>query len=488
MSVELDYMEYASDKDAQVAYGSYMPDLTGGQTYAASTYHHLHPASHAFNNIVTGVDGWVNHEETDPANQWVRCQWSSGHVITKVRIQPCYNSAVSTRNVRYCLLEGSNNGSNWYKIPAISWNEHCQAHNTDEIEIDQIANYTDWAEIEFSNSTSYTYYRIYCRENWGDADYVSIKEIEMMEPRDLQCYSESTIKQQGSYSLKAIAKQTDSLDDTLIRALFTESGDLTGGQTYLASSQHASHPVSHAFDDNSSSEGNGWVSSTGNVTNQWVRCKWSSGKIITKVRIQPAYTAGISFNRNIRHCKLEGSNNGSSWTKIPAISWNEYCQAYNTDEIEIDKITNFMDWAEIDFTNSTDYTYYRIFVYDNWGDANYVGIKEIEMMESAGEVVDLSDQVSIKFDARASRTGSQFKISIHDLGGTTTEHTVNIAEVDTWQVEDWDISEVDNVDKDAIDEIKITILNADAENIFYLDNIYGEGAPGFVYSQVIIIA
>lgn len=35
----------------------------------------------------------------------------------------------------------------------------------------------------------------------------------------LQCYSESTIKQQGSYSLKVLARQTDSLNDTLTRTI-----------------------------------------------------------------------------------------------------------------------------------------------------------------------------------------------------------------------------------------------------------------------------
>ena len=35
----------------------------------------------------------------------------------------------------------------------------------------------------------------------------------------LQSYSESTIKTQGSYALKAIAAQTDSLNDTLTRTI-----------------------------------------------------------------------------------------------------------------------------------------------------------------------------------------------------------------------------------------------------------------------------
>ncbi|MCK4521865.1 MAG: hypothetical protein KAU20_04780, partial [Nanoarchaeota archaeon] len=71
---------------------------------------------------------------------------------------------------------------------------------------------------------------------------------------------------------------------------------------------------------------------------------------------------------------------------------------------------------------------------------------------------DLTGKNIIKLDARASRTGSNFKISIHDSGGTTTEHTINIASANIWQTESWDISGVSDANKDAINQIKITIL------------------------------
>jgi len=94
------------------------------------------------------------------------------------------------------------------------------------------------------------------------------------------------------------------------------------------------------------------------------------------------------------------------------------------------------------------------------------------LTRTVSPTIDLSGQTKIKLDVRASRTGSNFKIGFHDSGGTTTEHTVNIASADTWQTEEWDISGVANADKDAIDSIIITILNADAENEIYVDNMY----------------
>jgi hypothetical protein len=80
---------------------------------------------------------------------------------------------------------------------------------------------------------------------------------------------------------------------------------------------------------------------------------------------------------------------------------------------------------------------------------------------------------------RASRTGSNVKIGFHDSGGTTTEITPNIATADTWQTITLDISAVSDANKDAIDQIVITVVNADAENTFYLDNLFAVTAADY---------
>ncbi|MCK4522235.1 MAG: hypothetical protein KAU20_06680, partial [Nanoarchaeota archaeon] len=95
------------------------------------------------------------------------------------------------------------------------------------------------------------------------------------------------------------------------------------------------------------------------------------------------------------------------------------------------------------------------------------------LTKTVSPTINLSGKGSIKLDVRANRTGSNFKISIHDSGGTTTEHTINIATANTWQTERWDISGVSNANKDVIDQIIITITNADANNTFYIDNLIG---------------
>lgn len=94
------------------------------------------------------------------------------------------------------------------------------------------------------------------------------------------------------------------------------------------------------------------------------------------------------------------------------------------------------------------------------------------LTRTVAPTIDLTDRTQIKFDIRASRTGSQIKIGIHDSGGTTTEHTANVAQANVWQNETWDISGVSNANKDDIDSIIITIVNADVANTFYVDNMY----------------
>ena len=79
---------------------------------------------------------------------------------------------------------------------------------------------------------------------------------------------------------------------------------------------------------------------------------------------------------------------------------------------------------------------------------------------------------TLKLDMRASRTGANVKLGIHDTGGTTTELTPTISSANTYQTFTWDLSGVADADKNNIDKLIITVVNADAANTVYLDNFY----------------
>jgi hypothetical protein len=96
---------------------------------------------------------------------------------------------------------------------------------------------------------------------------------------------------------------------------------------------------------------------------------------------------------------------------------------------------------------------------------------------------DLTGVNTLKLDMRASRTGANIKLGLHDTGGMTTELTPTIVQADTYQTVTWDISGVSDANKDAIDTFIITVLNADSANTVYFDNFnIAQGFSGFFIS------
>ncbi|MFZ2664062.1 MAG: glycine-rich domain-containing protein [Patescibacteria group bacterium] len=97
------------------------------------------------------------------------------------------------------------------------------------------------------------------------------------------------------------------------------------------------------------------------------------------------------------------------------------------------------------------------------------------LTKTVDPTLDFTGRTQIRFDLYASRTGSNIKIGFHDTGGTTTEITPDISSANTWETQTLDISEVSDANKNTIDKIIITIVNADAANTFYIDNLYSPG-------------
>lgn len=102
------------------------------------------------------------------------------------------------------------------------------------------------------------------------------------------------------------------------------------------------------------------------------------------------------------------------------------------------------------------------------------------LTRTVSPTIDLTGINQMKFDIRSSRTGSNIKVGIHDSGGTITEFIPNILSANTWQEVKINLQNVLNANKDTIDQIIITIVNADAENLFYIDNMFGYHIPQIV--------
>jgi len=270
--------------------------------------------------------------------------------------------------------------------------------------------------------------------------------------------------------------------------------DLCTAGTATADSEYgAGFEASEAFDNLMVGNDDYWQTAN-EAMPDWLKYDFGVGntETITQYRLFAPDLATDIYN--LKNWTFQGSNNDADWDTL-------------------DTQTNVVwvqdTWYAYPISNSTAYRYYKLVITANFGANNYGLVQEMEMMgtvlqcysedvileqgtyslkgvasitsslnetltHTVDPTIDLTDLTQIKYDIRAGRTGSHIKIGIHDSGGTTTEHTANIAFVDTWQNETWDISGVANVNKDAIDSIIITITNADVANTFYIDNMYAE--------------
>jgi len=452
---ELDYMEYANDTVAQATYVSsaaieYSEDKIPTMTSATT------PSGEASASSDSGSSyaGWKAFDDDDDTNWvsaneiveyvWIKYDFGSDNqkIICKYTIKESISHP--ERSPEDWLFQGSNNDSDWDTL-------------------DTITGETNWSigekrEFTFSNSTAYRYYRLYITKGYANLRELFIAELEMMEAVDpnFQCYSESTIKSQGSYSLKVVATITDSLNDTLTKTFEGSLTDLCSGGVASASSYYGGYTAGLAFDNDYDTY---WLAEVSFPS--WIKYNFGFGnaKKITKLTMR----CGV-YTRAPSDWKFQGSNNDSDWddlyTKTNELDWNEDEKRTYT------------------FSNSSYYRYYRIYITKvvnsvarEGGTTNYAGqLREVEMMISESQLLDLSDVTDLKLDIRTSRIGTNLQVQLHDSGGTTIVKNINITQVDTFQTTIWDISGIDNSDKDNIDKIIFKILNADSDTTYYIDN------------------
>jgi len=165
-------------------------------------------------------------------------------------------------------------------------------------------------------------------------------------------------------------------------------GDLSrlSGCTYVAKTESLPRVAAGYAFDNILSFDSRWESASPG-TDQWIYCKWTSAQTVKKLRIYRS----LIWDYNIRYFRVAGSNDGLSWTTINATSWTGSCQYYAGAGGSDTEMLNSADtgWIAITLDNETAYTYYRIYVYNNWGGTT-VYIQEIEMIEADNTMVAFS--------------------------------------------------------------------------------------------------
>ncbi len=125
-----------------------------------------------------------------------------------------------------------------------------------------------------------------------------------------------------------------------------------------ASGHYSANYAWKAFDRIDTTEPNTWRVLTS--TNAWLQYRFDEAIKITRVNIK---NQSIGSTSAVRDFRIEGSNNGSDWDILH-------------EDIDLPQTKENI----IDFANTEEYTYYRVFVIRNYG-ANNIYIAELEFLQ-----------------------------------------------------------------------------------------------------------
>ncbi|MDD5265412.1 MAG: discoidin domain-containing protein, partial [Candidatus Bipolaricaulis sp.] len=166
------------------------------------------------------------------------------------------------------------------------------------------------------------------------------------------------------------------------------ASDITSGVYAIASTETASYTMDEAF-DNLYLVGNAWRAT--DKENQWIGQNFSAPKTIKRIKIYPCVNTS-NLDMCMKYIKIEASADGMTYVKVPINRWLGRCESYNGDEAWVDYITTYAEYIDLYLNNDTAYRRWRVWIYDNWGDA-LTGVMEIEMFEEQPGVYTASSNI-----------------------------------------------------------------------------------------------
>jgi len=341
---------------------------------------------------------------------------------------------------------------------------------------------------------------------------------------DLQVYSEDTVKVQDIYSLKTIADQTDSLGD-YVRRTFSPVLDLSDRETVkfqIRSNRIGTNIQFNAYNQLDSytkllihfdgiDGAQAYTAETGQIvtfiaTAQLDTAQKEFGEsslIITenadRVTIPDSAnwdfgTSDFTIDCRIRPTSINAYfliashyNNASNkwWITIDANNKiNLYTEVGNT------VVGRYITTSAIPSYNIN--TWYHIAVVRNGSDllmfvngislevttvVPFAGLEfqELEALLYIGNVPDYTFGTVGHIDEfRISKGIARWieNFTVPSLPYSKISSNIVITELNTWETKLIDISSLSNSEKDTIKNIEFKIINADAENTFYIDELY----------------
>lgn len=192
-----------------------------------------------------------------------------------------------------------------------------------------------------------------------------VREIEL---RTFLVPDKSFIYHEGMYKKYSNGALTGNIIPTLIDSNVSPDGiarasSELGGTTYYAYAYKAFNKTNTAY---ASSDIDAWHTSSGIVTNSWLSYEFKLPKTVVAYSLVPFnYAEGPA--RMPKSWVFQGSNNNIDW-------------------VDLHTVSNSSSWGTTEkrtftFSNKTAYKHYRIYVYNNNGNAYYIAIGELEMFE-----------------------------------------------------------------------------------------------------------
>ena len=159
-----DFEEVSSGPGTLIGYS--IDRCEGGTASASSYYNESYLPENAFDNDDTygSSSEWIPNISSNIIDEWIAYQFSTAKQIEKIKIKhESWPVDTADRVPNEIAIEGSLNGTSW-----------------DTLLIKILARTWDWQSIEFSNTTSYTYYRLRATDV-SPGGWWGVIEIEMME-------------------------------------------------------------------------------------------------------------------------------------------------------------------------------------------------------------------------------------------------------------------------------------------------------------------
>ena len=220
MPVTIDKFEYATDLAAQAAWVSFAEShypVAQNNTYVKSTTrynnsYYPHNATNPANSLIGhNSNGWCASNGTK-TNQRFHIDLGEGHIINRIYYENYHSSGSFIgvdSGVQNFTLWGSNEASAFAELTyAIdtNWTQLTTSQSTFDKHV--AANQADPKYIDVINTTSYRYYAFKFANTYGNGDgYMGLRRVEL-QIAEILTFSESTIKKEGSYSMKIVAPQT----------------------------------------------------------------------------------------------------------------------------------------------------------------------------------------------------------------------------------------------------------------------------------------